>query len=328
MEVWYVDPGSIAGSPDGTTGHPYLSLQAALVAKCNKTFTEAIQIRCRTTGDKPADTTRVTDDALTQFVASAEYPLTICADTGHRASTFWDPTKYRLFPAYSTQAGTAILISEAYVRLDGLQIGISSQTAAAEIVYWSGASGVMSGCLVRGTNDTTYLTRGVSIIVGLTIIKSLFYALGTISAIVKNHGNSTFYNCTFIGGGGNLGVDINDGTCVAKNCYAGGSTNDYWVEAGHSLARTTCASSDATSGSVGLCSKPVNAANFKSVTTDDEDYAIPDVGSALYHAGTDTSTEDPPLDFTTDINGSTYYATTRSVGCDEFASRLVLVLRG
>ena len=59
MEVWYVDPGSTAGSPDGTTGHPYLSLQAALVAKCNKTFTEAIQIRCRTTGDKPADTTRV-----------------------------------------------------------------------------------------------------------------------------------------------------------------------------------------------------------------------------------------------------------------------------
>jgi len=321
MEVWYVDPGSTAGSPDGTTGHPYLSLQAALVAKCNKTFTEAIQIRCRTTGDLPADTTRVSTGVLGQYDEDG-YGLQIVAETGHRASTFWDDTKYRLYPAYAVQAGTALGIATSHVIVDGLQIGISTQTAAAEIVYWGyGQTGVLSNCLVKGLNSADYLTRGISLIQGLTIFNCLFYAIGANvgSAVVKNHGNSKFYNCTFIAASGMLlGLDITDGTCVAKNTYVGGATNCFWQEG--TLTCDHCASSDGTADDftgAGVVNVPVSTATFKSVTTDDEDYAIPDGDSDLYHAGTDTSGDTAPLNFTTDINEYPYYSS-RSIGCDEF----------
>jgi hypothetical protein len=318
MEVYYVDPSAAGSSEDGSTGNPYLSLNAALAGKCNKTFTDAIQLRCRTSGSTP-DTTRAYDGGLTSMVTSASNYLEIVAETGHRAGLAWDATKYHLYPAYGTQAGTALGLSHDYIRVDGLQIGISTQTNTAEIVYWSnGDTGRLTNCLIRGTDSSAQLTRGLSSIDGVNLINCVFYAIGSNvgSSCIKNHGDSKYYNCTFIQSSGIIAVDITDGTCVAKNCYAGGATfKCYNVEAAGSLAMTTCASSD-TTGSGGLTNIAVNTTNFTNVTPGSEDWHIPS-GSALKDTGTDTSGDAAPFNFTTDIEGGTR-GPSWDIGADEY----------
>ncbi len=317
METYYVDPSAGGSSEDGTTGNPYLSLNGALAGKCNKTFTDSIQIRCRT-GSSTPDTTRVYDGGLSSMVTTSSFYLEIIAETGHSAGPSWDATKYHLYPAYGTQAGTALALSHDYIRVNGLQIGISSQTNTAEIVYWSnGDTGRMVNCLVRGAESSAYLTRGLSSIDGVNLINCVFYAIGTNvgSSCIKNHGNSNYYSCTFIQGGGIITVDITDGTCVAKNCYAAGASYKcYNIEAAGSLTMTTRASSD-TTGTSGLQSIAVNTTNFTNVTSSTENYRLP-VGSALINVGTDTSGDSSPFNFTTDMEGGT--RATWDVGADEY----------
>lgn len=318
-EEYYVDPSDTTSTELGTSAEPFKALQTALTSTCNKTFTEPIKIRCRTSGSV-ADTTRLYDGALGQMVPSATNYLEISTEAAHRAGTVWDTTKYHLYPAYSVQAGTAVEITKAYIRIDGLQIGISSLTAAAELLYWSqggSGNGRLSNCHIKGPTSTSYLTRGISLINGITMWNCVIQVSGhTSSTCVQNHGSSSFYGCTFIAGSGaSATVSILDGTCVAKNCYAGGGTVGYQVTTG-SLTKTTCASSD-TSGSSGLQSIAVNTTQFTNVTSGSEDWALPGTGSALYGVGTDTSGDGAPLNFTVDINGATR-TTTWDIGADEY----------
>lgn len=313
-ETWYVDPSAAGSSENGTTANPYLSLNGALAGKCNKTFTTPIRIKCRTSGSTP-DTVRCNDSGLVLFSASAANYLEIIADTGNSAGALWDATKYHLYPAYSVQAGTALALSRAYMRVEGLQIGISTQTGAAEICYMSNAStAYMKGCLVRGANSSEF-TRGLSSIHGVNLINCVFFELGSNlnGAGIKNHGNSNFYSCTILHST-YTGIDNTDGTSVAKNCYVGGGAYQDYSVGGGSLTLTTCASSD-TTGSSGLTSKAVNTTNFVNVTAGSTNLNLPG-GSALLGVGTDTSGDAAPFNFTTDINGTTR-TVPWSVGADE-----------
>lgn len=309
-EVWYVDPSASGSSEDGTTANPYLSLNAALAGKCNKTFTQPIQIRCRTSGSTP-DTVRATTYPLVGIAPSATNYLEIVAETGHRAGASWDATKYHLYPAYSAQDGTALKITVPHVRLDGIQIGISTQTGIAEIVYWTGgttgpSNSRMSNCLIRGTNSSSYLTRGLST-EDITLWNCIIYNIGpgssSNSVAVQTHEDVVLYNCTFFSGG-IIVVNNNGGTSIAKNSYAGGASWQCWINDGAgSLTLTTCAASDAT-GTAGLDNIAINTTNFGNVTPGSEDWSLPG-GSALIGVGTDTSGESAPLNFTTDIEGAT-----------------------
>lgn len=311
-EVYYVDPSYGGGGNNGTTTNPYTSLNAALAARCNKTFTLPIQIRCRTSGSV-SDTTRATTASLGQMVPSENNPLQIVAETGHRAGRAWDATKYNLYVAFASGAGAGVALkpSQGYIFVDGLQIGCSSQVgqdASCEIIYWAqGTTGLLSNCLVRGTNDAGtggQITRGISSIDGINVENCVFYDIGsaTGSVCVKNHGNSNYYSSVFITNGSDFSVDITDGVCIAKNCYAGGSTSkDYQV--GGTLTLTTCASSDLT-GTAGLRSIPVSLATFVSITLGTGSYNLPG-SSALIGVGTDTRSDGAPFNFTTDIVGTT-----------------------
>lgn len=322
-ERYYVDPSDTGSLDLGTDAEPFKALQTALSTVCNKTFSEPIQIRCRTSGSV-ADTTRVNESGLGQMAPSATNYLEIIAETGHRASTAWDTSKYHLYPAYSVQAGTAINITHGYVRIDGLQIGISSMTSNAELVYWSqGSTGRMSNCHIKGPSDTTYWSRGISLINGITMWNCIIQInTHTSSACVQNHGNSSFYGCTFIGGGTQT-VHVADGTCVAKNCYAGGGSGSAYAVTTGSLTQTTCAASDTTATDAALDNIAVNTTNFTNVTSGSEDWALPGTGSALYGVGTSSLTDDPPgsAALSVDINGVTR-TTTWDIGADEYIAAI------
>jgi len=329
MEVYYVDPSESGSSQTGTTEEPYLSLNACLAAKCNKTFTLPIQIRCRTSGST-ADTVRVYDGALGQFVASADNYLEIVAETGHRAGTVWDATKYHLTPAFipGSGAGTALALNHNYIRIDGLQIGISSISGqsgeAAELCYLAQAStGYMANCLIKGSNvsnsGANNILRGISSINGINVYNTIIDIRTSHAGNqgVKNHSDSNLYSCTIMAGAGTA-VDVADNShIVAKNCYMQGDYLSLAVTATNStLTQTTCATSDTLSTVSGLRSIAVNTTNFTNVTANSENWSLPS-GSALIDVGTDTSGDAAPFNFTTDIDGDTRSGTW-DIGAHEY----------
>jgi hypothetical protein len=230
--------------------------------------------------------------------------IEIVAETGHTASTSWDTNKYHLYPDWTRQAGTAINWSRGFTRFRGLQIGIATQTNTAEIVYWSqGDSGFMDGCLIKGLNNTNYITRGISI-AGGNIFNTIVYNLGNYytTVAIQTHVGPKLYNCTLLSGGA-IVVNNDGGTIVAKNCYAGGSQAKDWnTEPGSTTTLTTCSSSDGT-GSVGLTNIIANATTFSNVTAGAEDFRLI-TGSPLVNVGTDTSGDAAPFNFTNGIRGN------------------------
>lgn len=116
---------------------------------------------------------------------------------------------------------------------------------------------------------------------------------------------------------GNAIIRVN-GNVTIKNNYADGSVAGY---SGTWTASAGNASSDASSPQTGLRSIALNTSNFVNVTGGSENFHLAGTGSALYHAGVDTSgdTPNPPLGFTDDIDGQTF-ANPRSIGPDEVVS--------
>ncbi len=116
---------------------------------------------------------------------------------------------------------------------------------------------------------------------------------------------------------GNAILQVN-GAVTIKNNYADGSVAGY---SGTWAASANNASSDSSSPQAGLRSVALNTSNFINVSPGTENFHLAGTGSALYHAGVDTSgdTPNPPLGFTTDIDGQAF-AVPRSIGPDEIVS--------
>ncbi len=316
-EVYYVDP-SFGGTPDGTTTNPYPSLMGAMSAKANKIFVNPIQIRCRTSGSV-ADTTRMDDGSLGQMTTSASCYLEIVAESGHRAGTSWDATKYNITPAFVSGSGagtgTALHLQHDYTRVDGLQIGISgisgSGTESIELVYpTKGNTGYIANCYIKGSNinnSTWGILRGISSISGINVFNTIIDIrssnLGNQG--IKNHSASFIYSSIVMAGAG-TGMDVaNDSSIVAKNCYMQGDLASFSVDPTNaSLTQTTCATSDSLSDTVALRNIAVNTTTFTNVSSGTENWALPVGSPLLAPAGTDTSGDAAPFNFTTDILGN------------------------
>lgn len=98
------------------------------------------------------------------------------------------------------------------------------------------------------------------------------------------------------------GIKASTVAVTMKNVYAGGTTS----YSGSALSLTTCASADASTGTAGLRSMAYSTANFTNVTSGSEDLQIVTGGSpSPVDTGTDTTGDSAPLNFTTDIAGTT-----------------------
>jgi len=307
QETFYVDTDYSGGGSDGSPTKPYINLQTAIAARCNKTFTLPIYIYC---SGATADTLAVKTTALGQFAASSTNPLYII---GNRTAATWDTSKYRLEPTDRTSYYGAINIAHNWVYMDKLQVYLPSTTAAVsnEIVYLSSTtpgSISFSNGIVRapGGSDGTRYFSSSSGTGGIHIWNTLMYGMGTGSGGngIKNHGTSKVYSCTIIANGADA-IDNTDGsTITVKNCYLQ-STNGSGTIAGTGSSTeviVTTATSDA-DGTSGLQNIAYSTANFVNVTAGSEDLRL--TGTALVGVGTDTSGDSAPFNFATDLIGAT-----------------------
>jgi len=224
--------------------------------------------------------------------------------TGDRTDGAWDATKYRLELANTTYG--IFDIAEDFVTIDSIQMDNTAGSPTGD------SAAIISNVGV----DYTRIQVSNSILVGGRVtlrladsdctngyyFKNVIYG-GTAAAAFVSHDNGTqnFYGSTFASPANGLFRDA-PATVVAKNCYAYGNSGSAYVG---TITLTTCASEDAT-GTAGLQNIAYSTsagAYFTNVTGGSEDHHISG-SSDLKDAGTDTSGDSAPLDFSDDIEGT------------------------
>jgi len=203
-----------------------------------------------------ADTTAAAIDGWT---TAADAYIRIYTPTSERHAGVWDTAKYRL------EAATHVLtITEEHVRVEGLQVRMTSTTAAAIGVNINAAGTWdvrIDNCLIRAMDAIANNCNGVlsmtaaagSVLRMKNCAVYGWYSAGNFDSCIQvNNANITgyVYNCTIARG--NYGIRVRAGTVNVKNCYAGATDyGDYFTESTGVINRTTAASEDAT-GSAGL----------------------------------------------------------------------------
>ena len=192
--------------------------------------------------------------------------------------------------------------------MDGLQIiRTAYQASGYGCIQVSGAAtGIeISNCILVGYGLTATeiglaCQNSGSIKVWNCLIYNFHHSNSFLAAVYKSGAGTTeIYSSVIIGV--DKAVYRASGTLIFKNCYAGAilSTRGYYGTS----TKTTSASED-TTGSIGLQSIPYSTGTFTNVTLGSEDLTLA-VGSPLLDAGTDTSGEAAPLNFTDNIAGET-----------------------
>jgi len=224
-----------------------------------------------------------------------------------------------------------------YVLLDGLQIKLVDANGARGIslegTFNSGSNSIiLKDCLLKGPETSTNAYNGIYNGIAncnLYLINTAIWGMGTGGADIRGvdtyYANKTYvYNCVVIGGKYSICCGGGSATVIAKNSYAGGSATEDFYFASGTFTKVKCASEDQSADDTSTgetqtnclaAAIPLSTDTFTNVTGGSEDFHIKSTG-ALYHSGVDTSGESAPLNFTTDIDGDTYYST-RSIGIDE-----------
>lgn len=316
--------------PDSGAGYNYDSLydwEAGEQADIDASGTIAVA-KCRCTGGT-ADTTAVT---INGWTTSADDYIKIWTDpteSYRHNGTYQTGNKYRLDV---TDGNPCCFVQENYVRFEGIQIKLSSATAAGRYVI--NCNGITSSndirfdkCIINQGGSASYSARGFGFDdadIILRISNTIVMGPPTTSSLLNNAitatvGTAWVYNSTFIGGTGGRVFRFSGGTCNAKNCYAGGASPGacYYFDISGNL--TTCASAD-TTGSEGLQSIALNTTNFTNVTAGSEDYHLPS-GSALIGVASNLY-DDANLPFQDDIDGQDRGGSGASwdIGADEYVA--------
>ena len=272
-----------------------------------------------------ADTTAI---SMPNITGDATRYLSIYTTATARHDGKWDTGAYIL----STSNATAILFQNSvnitHIRIDGLQIGLSSANANYQCCIDFAAAGAgttiwVSNCILKQANNNSYRTPAIlsqSGNVTLNAWNTVAYGVGTNDNALNSvfcgydFGAFNLYSCVAIGGKYAYYANDSGGTMTVKNSYGGGTvTEDFYRGAG-TLAKTNCASEDSSADDTGTgetasnCDVTValDTDTFVAVASGSEDYHLAaDGNSPLVGQGTDTSGESSPFNFTTDIDGDT-----------------------
>jgi hypothetical protein len=268
-----------------------------------------------------ADTAAV---ALAGITTDATRYLHIYTTAAARHDGKWNTGAYMLNVA-NNSAITKAAAGCDFVRIDGLQIGVSSTNANYQSPIWNeyantdGATWWVSNCILRGAGASDRRNPGLYVVDAqytFNVWNTIVYNVGTLdhaynSGVICDAGTLNLYSCVVIGG--KYGVVTNGGTINAKNVYAGGTLTEDFYRGSGTLAKTNCASEDQSADDTGTGETATNCVaaavalstdTFTNVTAGSEDFHLV-VGSALIGAGVTTSGESAPLNFTTDIDGDT-----------------------
>jgi hypothetical protein len=318
--LYYVDPDVSGGAGDGSSwANAYSSLNAAEQARdANITAGNAVVFICGHNGasQTTADTAAV---SIVGWTTDSDSYVGIRTETADRHSGVWSETKYRLVVTNAV----ALLCQEDYIRIEGVQLKTVSPAAADRHVLYLDSVGAanrtdVSDCLIVGHGNATYAQRGIMIDdaqyvahVWNTIVYNI--PAGNAAVDIGSATTVNVYSCTVQGG--TYGIRGAGGTTTVKNSYAGGSSTEDFYQVGTGiLAKTNCASEDASADDTNasletatncLINVALDTDTFVNVTAGSEDFRLALDGlSPLVGAGTDTSGETAPLNFTDDIVGT------------------------
>jgi hypothetical protein len=234
--------------------------------------------------------------------------------TSQRHNGTWSTSGYRLVVSNTC----AILVSDNYVKFDGLQVRVSSLSGIDQAGFYfynmSGAAvGTVSNCIIRGVSGTSYTYHfGIGMYsvgeLALYVYNNTIYDFGgtgsseTNCGIVSDDGesgiiayNNTIQNCY-------SGLYINSGTILAKNNLIKGSNSTYTYY-GTFYAGTDYNATDTTDTPDGV---PVGSnrtsQTFSFVNESGDDFHLTSGDAGARNWGTDLSS-DSYLPFSTDIDG-------------------------
>jgi hypothetical protein len=260
---------------------------------------------------------------LTGPITSATSYIEVKADAASEYKGTWSTSKFRLefagangFALFRTEEVKFIRVRK--VQMKNTKTGTSTSHGIAPLPS-AGAVHLYDSCGVfvsdSGYNgNMAFKMTGLNAAVTINFINCVLGGDGL--AISAGHAVAVhtinMYSCVLVGY--YTPVSRAGSTpFVLKNCYAHAKDGTA-AYAGATL--TTCASSDAASGSVGLRSVPYSTSTFANVTAGSEDFHLV-TNSALLGQGTNTSGEADPFNFTVDIDGISR-GSVWDVGVDQF----------
>jgi len=308
LRTVYVDPDVSGGAGNGTSwANAYSSLNAAEQAQDDTgdivTSNEYVEFHCGHNGasQTTADTTAVNIDGWT---TGASNYIALLTETADRHNGTYQTTKYRL--TLST-TNPILIITEPYVRVDGLQFKNTANGGATagnciQLGSVSTSDLRVSNSLLLTHNATAYYDGQNA--TKTSIWNCVFYddATGVYGIRFYNAAGSAnnVYSCTI--SGYDTGAIYKYGTTTVKNCLF----YDNAVDVANGPATDTyCATSnDNTKGlsAAGTGNRFSQTFTFVAAPTNFA-LAAADAGAREY--GTDTSGSSAPLNFTTDIVGTT-----------------------
>jgi len=249
---------------------------------------DALTINCSGTA---ADTTAVT---VSGWTTSPTCTLTI---QGNNTTGKWDSDYYIL------AGGEPLYIYTDNITFKSMQLRNDSG-GAIYIPDWMSGNIILDSCILYSTGNFAF---------GATpyFINCIFQAGG-----IEFRTSGYMYSCTCWGGSITMNKTV--GTLVIKNVISYTPYEDFYAYSG-SMVLTNCISFDGTaddwSGSNNIVNQTVSFVS----TTAPYDLHLLSTDTVAIGAGVNTSSESAPLNFTTDIDGTTRSGTW-DIGADEYVS--------
>lgn len=278
------------------SGGDYTSLEACMNANEQNLVTADKYFDVEISGTwSSADTTAVT---IHNYTTDATRYINIYTTGAARHDGKYNTGKYRIEINSSYGACIGIDTGGTY-RIDGIQF----KNSAAD-------TGDNRGISIVGNN-----TLWISNVIG--------YANKTTIRIWTFDGNYRIWNSVLFSNTGECITNLANLRVYSSalivnstgSSISSGTLKNVYSTKFNGGTKTTCASAD-TSGSTGLQNIPYDTTTFTNVTSGSEDLHLV-AGSDLIDAGTNTSGDASPMDFTTDIDGETRSGTW-DIGASEF----------
>jgi parallel beta-helix repeat protein len=240
------------------------------------------------------DTTQVSIDGWT---TSPTNYIKIYTASDARHSGVWNNGKYRLEITAPNWDGNAISIHENYVRIDGLQISFTDNTAYGYgkigiLVSGAGGNILISNNIIRN-QATAGIRRGIVLENSAKVWNNIIYNQASYGIEARWWSNSVsfLYNNTVYGSG--IGIFVGDShSVIAKNNISYNNTDNY-IGVFDSLS-TNNLSGPTQADAPGYSPKNSTTVSFVSSS----DFHIASSDTSAKDAGADISSE-----FTTDIDG-------------------------